>query len=222
MTDARGKDCDDDVNGDHDVGGGGAHGGGNTAEANIGVGGGDMERRSFIKRAVVAVNGLIALVVAVPAVRYLIDPVFRSGRRSGFIRVAPLSALSRDHPLRVTVVADRQDAYTRYPPGPIGQVFLLLGEGSGGEPTVRCLQVICPHLGCAVEYRAERTVFACPCHASEFDAAGRRLSGPAPRHMDELPCRVVSSGASDDPEASWVEVKYEVFRTGIAAQRAIG
>jgi nitrite reductase/ring-hydroxylating ferredoxin subunit len=219
-----------------------------------------MHRRGFLTGIVAAVNGLIGCFVALPGLRFLLDPLWRSRTRSGFIRVIPLAAVSRGKPMRVTVSADRWDAYTHYPPGPIGSVWLIredeeggsapsfgVGEGWGTDktledhasppllrkdgappaggaktilalPRVRCLQTICPHLGCGIGYAADRGAFSCPCHASEFDAAGRRLSGPAPRDMDELECRVTEP---DENGRRWVEVRYQEFQTGLSARRPV-
>ncbi len=170
-----------------------------------------MLRRAFLARAVAAIGGLLTAVVGIPAIRYLADPLWRSRKRPAFIRVTPLSAVDTGRPVRVVVLADRRDAYTHHPPRPIGAVWLLRPQE--GVPKVRCLQVICPHLGCAIDYAADRDVFVCPCHASEFDRLGRRVVGPAPRDMDELPCRV---SAADESGQRWVEVQYDVFKTGIA------
>ena len=156
----------------------------------------------------------MAAVVGIGAIRYLVDPLWRPRKKPTFVRVAPLSALSKGRPVRAFVLADRLDAFTHHPPRPIGAVWLLLGEER--VPKVRCLQVICPHLGCAIDYAADREVFFCPCHASEFDRLGRSAFGPSPRDMDELPCRVSAADESGEP---WVEVQYEVFKTGIAQKR---
>jgi Rieske Fe-S protein len=168
-----------------------------------------LDRRTFLRRAVAGVGGVIAAVVGIPAIRYLFDPLTRSRRNDDFIRLLPLSALAAGQTVRVAVTRDKSDAYTHYPPGTIGQVFLT----RDGETGVRCLQVICPHLGCAIDYLPDRGSFACPCHASDFDATGRRLSGPAPRDMDPLPCRLSAPDAAGE---RWVEVKYQEFEAGIA------
>jgi menaquinol-cytochrome c reductase iron-sulfur subunit len=174
------------------------------------------DRRTFLKRAALAINGLIALVLAIPAVRYLLDPLRRDRAATGFIRLLPLSALSPGRPLRVTVVAERVDAYTRHPPGPIGNVFLIREPDVNGRHQVRCLQVICPHLGCAVDYQSDRGAFSCPCHASEFDLSGQRRFGPSPRDLDTLECRVTEA----DPSGQhWVEASYAEFKTGIAEKQ---
>ena len=140
-----------------------------------------------------------------PGLGFLLDPLRRSGRRRGFIPIATLDTAALDRPTRVVISADRWDAYTHYPPGPIGQVWLVR-EGQGEpEPKVRCYQAVCPHLGCIIDYASTRAKFYCPCHASEFDISGRRGIGPSPRDMDELQCRVTQP---DQHGRRWIEVRY--------------
>jgi Rieske Fe-S protein len=55
----------------------------------------------------------------------------------------------------------------------------------------------CPHLGCAYKWRKHKVlgqVFLCPCHLSIYDASGKVLDGPAPRHLDLLPIQVTAGG----------------------------
>lgn len=47
------------------------------------------------------------------------------------------------------------------------------------------LDSACPHTGCAVEWMTEQKQFRCPCHRSAFAETGDRLSGPAPRGLDQ-------------------------------------
>jgi len=138
-----------------------------------------MHRRMFLKTLAAGLNGLIGLAVVIPGMRFLLDPLRRAPHKRGFIRVAPVTSLTVGRPQRVTVPADRWDAYTHHPPGPIGNVWLLHNERDDRDPKIRCLHVICPHLGCAIDYAADRNAFNCPCHASEFDPTGRRRFGPA-------------------------------------------
>lgn len=172
-----------------------------------------MHRRTFLKYLAAGLNGLISLAVVIPGLGFLLDPLRRVGRDRGFIRVGPLTSLATGHPQRVTVLSDRWDAYTHHPPGPIGNVWLLPGDSAD---RVRCLHVTCPHLGCAIDYAADRNAFNCPCHASEFDATGRRRFGPSPRDMDELQCRVTDA---DESGVRWVEVQYQEFQTGVSDKR---
>jgi len=44
----------------------------------------------------------------------------------------------------------------------------------------------CTHLGCRYRWEAERHLFACPCHGSEFASDGSVLKGPATRPLTAL------------------------------------
>lgn len=68
---------------------------------------------------------------------------------------------------------------------------------------IDALSAICPHTGCLV--RPEGGGFACPCHHSFFDAAGRNAAGPSPRPLDRLECKV---------ERGRALVRYQRFRPG--------
>jgi Rieske Fe-S protein len=84
---------------------------------------------------------------------------------------------------------------------------------TSAEGTVRALSTICPHLGCGVDWNDETQTFDCPCHGSVFDRAGRRMSGPSPRDLDELD--VVTT---DDE----IAVRYRRFRTATPHREPIG
>lgn len=172
-----------------------------------------MVRRTFFKRIAIAVKGLIGGALAVPGLRFLLDPLFRSRKATGFIRVAAVGVIPADRPVRMVVSADRWDAFTHHPPGPLGSVWLVRLTDADGEPDIRCLQSICPHLGCGINFSPDRSTFQCPCHASEFDTAGRRLSGAVSRNMDELETRLTKADARGE---RWIEVEYREFQTGVA------
>ncbi len=168
-----------------------------------------MQRRTCLVWAATAGNALIALTLGIPGVRFLLDPLFRKARQNDFVRVTALSSLPVGKPTRATILADRWDTYTHYPLGPIGTVWLIREADEKSVDQVRCLQSVCPHLGCGIDF--VDGVFVCPCHASDFSIDGSLLKGPSPRPMDELQCRIVTN--SNQSEA-WVEVKYEEFQTG--------
>jgi cytochrome b6-f complex iron-sulfur subunit len=44
----------------------------------------------------------------------------------------------------------------------------------------------CPHLGCRVPSCATSQWFECPCHGSQYNMAGEKKGGPAPRGMDRF------------------------------------
>ncbi len=181
-----------------------------------------FDRRAFFRLVTVAANGLAALLLGVPGVRFLLSPLRRRTAAIGFVAAVPVDDLPAEVPSRVTLQGERRDAFIVHPSSPLGSVFLLQSVATTGSkthsqtttapvPTIRCLHTACPHLGCAIQYSAERRVFECPCHASAFDLSGKVLSGPSPRPMDELAYRVSPHDASGKP---WIEVQYQRFRAG--------
>jgi Rieske Fe-S protein len=177
-----------------------------------------VHRRTVLKMAAGAIQAAAAMLLGVPGFRFLWGG---SGRRRGeseFVRAVPFADLADGKPVRVVIAADRWDAYVHYPPGPIGSVWLIRENGARESGRVRCLQTICPHLGCGIDFAASRGLFTCPCHASAFDVSGRVLGGPSARAMDELECRI---GEPDEQGRRWVEVRYQEFQTGVADRRVI-
>ena len=52
----------------------------------------------------------------------------------------------------------------------------------------------CPHLGCRVPECATSQWFECQCHGSQYNRAGEKKAGPAPRGMDHHPATVSAAG----------------------------
>ncbi len=44
---------------------------------------------------------------------------------------------------------------------------------------IKVVSAVCTHLGCSVQWSAERNRFECPCHGSLFNARGQVTVGPA-------------------------------------------
>lgn len=144
------------------------------------------DRRGFLGKLVGILTGAFGVAISLPAVGYLADPLRRSGvKKARPNRVARLDALPEGTPVKVDVVAEARDAWMRSPPRRVGAVWVVR-RGSD----VTAWTVVCPHLGCAVDYRGDTARFVCPCHDSVFDRGGRRVSGPSPRDLDRLEVRV--------------------------------
>ena len=52
----------------------------------------------------------------------------------------------------------------------------------------------CPHLGCRIPECATSQWFECQCHGSQYNRAGEKKAGPAPRGMDHHPASVSAAG----------------------------
>lgn len=169
-------------------------------------------RRAFLASILGWVCSTFLVGLSVCGFQFVLDPLrARKQTTKRRQRVATLESVPIGTPLRVTVNADRWDAYVHHPPGPIGTVWLTREESTDAEPSLRCFQATCPHLGCGIDYAADRNAFFCPCHDSEFGPDGSRRLGPSPRGMDELPVTI------SEPETDgkrWVEIEYNEFQTG--------
>ncbi len=172
-------------------------------------------RRGFLEQAAAVLFGGAAL--AVPAVTGLVaflNPLRQKSQSGQWLRLASLDALPEDStPRRFAVVANRKDAWNCFPDQPIGAVFLRrLGDQA------KALQVICPHAGCSIGVQStpHGDKFVCPCHLANFDLDGKRTDrvSPSPRDMDALEVEIRNRNE--------VWVKFQTFRTGIAAKVAQG
>jgi len=157
------------------------------------------------------VLGTVSLLVpAVVGIVAYLNPLRQKGHTGVFMRLASLAELPEDGtPRKFSVVADRTDAWNRFPNEPIGAVYLR--RTSDKADPVAALQVICPHAGCAVEYKAsaEGGKFFCPCHGASFGLSGQRLdkTSSSPRSLDTLTVKI---------ENSEISVKFQNFESGTA------
>ena len=163
-----------------------------------------FNRRAFYKWSAVALGNALALAVAVPGSKYLLDPLGKKSVGGSFRPMARLSLLKVGEPEAFAVIAKRQDAWVRYPPEPVGSVWLVRQE-DGAEAKVLAFSAECPHLSCPVNLAPDRKTFLCPCHQASFRFDGRTLNAVSPRGMDELEVRL-----SDDADPE-IAVKFERF-----------
>jgi menaquinol-cytochrome c reductase iron-sulfur subunit len=171
-------------------------------------------RRGFLGQTVAIVCGAAALATPVAAgIVAFLNPLRQKSQGGQFMRLASLDAIPDDgSPLKAPVVADRVDAWSRFPKESIGAVFL---SRTAGQPDkLAALQVICPHAGCSINYDVSGRKYFCPCHAASFDLAGVRTdaTSPSPRNMDSLEVEIRNRNE--------VWVKFQTFGVGTAKKVA--
>ena len=67
-------------------------------------------------------------------------------------------------------------------------VILIRTENS----EFRAFAATCTHLDCIVQYRSDLGQIQCACHNGLYDLAGRNVSGPPPRPLEEFAVNVVN------------------------------
>lgn len=171
-----------------------------------------MRRRKFLKYCTSVLSSIYALILAVPALGFLFSTLKRGKQEKETYELAKLNDLEPGVPQRFTIIDQRVDAWTKYPSGPIGSVWISKKE----DETITAFSSTCPHLGCVVDYVPGDKVFFCPCHAATFESNGSIVSGPQPRGMDELNASIKTIRGE-----KWIVVEYEKFETGIAEKVSI-
>jgi hypothetical protein len=153
-------------------------------------------RSRLLERATLALGGLVAITVTLPAAGLAVLPSFL-GQRPRPVDLGPLSAFPEGTFVVATFLLDakmgevsRRAAYVRNN-GLVGRL-----------PSFTITSSRCTHIGCPTQpngpmlmqkRRAEHTDggevglvptlasgFGCPCHGSQFDSEGNRTAGPAP------------------------------------------
>lgn len=149
------------------------------------------DRRGFLAQAAVLAMGGVGLSVPVlTAVVAFLNPLGQKSRAGRLIRITSLGVLPEDGtPRRFPVIAERTDAWSHYPPEPIGAVYLRRTQNK--KKPVEALQSRCPHAGCPIQFRttSDGGEFYCPCHSNpRFDLAGmpKKIPSDSPRPMDTL------------------------------------
>jgi menaquinol-cytochrome c reductase iron-sulfur subunit len=163
-------------------------------------------RRGFLKKAgAVCLGALAMLTPLVSGLMVILDPLRRKSEQNAFIRVTSLRSVPEDGlPRKFVVVASHADAWNRNPAVPVGAVYLR----RTGPSSVEAFNVVCPHLGCFVDFVPARKEYVCPCHNSIFALNGKISDpkSPSPRSLDELEVQIRNENE--------VWVRFQNFLTG--------
>jgi menaquinol-cytochrome c reductase iron-sulfur subunit len=158
-------------------------------------------RRSFVAAAAAVVTGAIAVLTPLGVGLAAFFSPLRRKAQSALVRVALLDQVPDDGtPRSFHVLADRVDAWNRYPAQRIGAVYLVRKKGES-EP--RAFTAKCPHAGCFIGLAPGAEEFRCPCHTSAFNLDGTRVRGDAevaPRDMDPLKVELRVAGRDESPD----------------------
>ena len=164
-----------------------------------------IHRRDFYRLGALVLGNAFALALAVPGLKFLFDPLSKQGESGSFRPLARLGQLQVGEPRSFAILAERKDAWVRYPTQPVGSVWLVRQPDDANERVI-ALASECPHLSCPVTLAAGGKEFLCPCHDSVFQLDGTRKNTVSPRAMDRLD---VELSTDDDPVIS---VRFLRFR----------
>ena len=117
-----------------------------------------QERRNLLSRGIQWLGALLAAAFLYPLLRFTGHKIPAKPRLIEVAAPLPLSGVHIHHDF-------------------------LLFAGQGEQLRPHAVSRICTHLGCRVNYQADKQLIECPCHQSRFTPQGVRLSGPAEKNL---------------------------------------
>lgn len=147
-----------------------------------------LSRRALLMRLGILFNGLVAVILAVPIVRFLFSAVTRG--RSGSYRSWVSVGSVDQFPEGQTRLATFRNPYVTPTDGKTVNTACWVSHITG--PQFQVFAVNCAHLGCPVRWFPQSGLFLCPCHGGVYYRDGSRAAGPPQRGMFEYPNRVQS------------------------------
>jgi len=151
-----------------------------------------VTRRQFFNRSIIVFMGL-SLSGFAAAVLAMLWPVPQGGFGSK-IRVGKVSDIATQ------ITAGKGFLYnaegrmwmTNYPSSAVDKAKAVYSQPvlNSMEAGIVVVYQKCPHLGCRVPSCATSQWFECPCHGSQYNQAGEKKGGPAPRGMDRFATEV--------------------------------
>ena len=157
-------------------------------------------RNRFLERATLALGGVVAAGIGLPAAGFAVLPSFL-GQRKAPIDLGPISAFPEGEYIVATFLSDARAGEVSRRAAYVRNNGLVSGQPSFTIMSSRCTHVGCPTQPNGPIFGAKRTAahtssgeiglvptlpggFGCPCHGSQFDTEGNRTAGPAPRALD--------------------------------------
>lgn len=136
-----------------------------------------VSRRTFLMNVGIAMNAVVAAVIATPVVAYLLGPVLRRKEYLDWVAIGNVG----DFPPGETKLVTFTNPFSEPWDGASAKVPAYVRCSSPGEFTVFAIN--CAHLGCPVRWFSESQLFMCPCHGGVYYADGSRASGPPERGL---------------------------------------
>jgi menaquinol-cytochrome c reductase iron-sulfur subunit len=133
-------------------------------------------RRSLIMGALCGIPLLIGGTLAASVGNYLFGR--QATQKGGWADAGDVSDIQRGEPCQVRFERAVVDGWKIQ--NEESSAWIILDE----QRHVTAFSPQCTHLGCAYHWQAEKKLFTCPCHGSEFNIRGDVVAGPASRPLD--------------------------------------
>ena len=145
-----------------------------------------LSRRGLFMKIGILFDGLVAVALAWPIVRFLF-PSVTQGRVNAYLSWVPLGPVN-EFPEGETRLATFRNPYVMPTDGKTADTACWVRRIDGEQFQV--FAVNCAHLGCPVRWFPQSGLFMCPCHGGAYYRDGSRASGPPERGLFEYPHKI--------------------------------
>jgi Rieske Fe-S protein len=145
-----------------------------------------LSRRGLFMNIGMLINGLVAVALALPIMRFLLSSVTR-GHGNAYLSWVPVGRVS-EFPEGETRLAAFRNPYVMPTDGKTVDTACWVRRIAGDQFQV--FAVNCAHLGCPVRWFPQSGLFMCPCHGGVYYRNGSRASGPPERGLFEYPHKI--------------------------------
>jgi len=146
----------------------------------------NISRRAMLMKLGIFFNGMIAVLLAVPIVRYVLSPLTRLRKEEGESWL-PLGAIDQ-YPAGQTRLATFRNPDVSPWDGKTADSACWVRRVDAS--TFQVFAINCAHLGCPVRWFPQSGLFMCPCHGGVYYEDGSRASGPPERGLFEYPYKI--------------------------------
>ncbi len=136
----------------------------------------ELTRRELLVRGTGLGMGLVGVMLSVPAVGFLLSPLF-SKQKISWVTVGSIDGVPVGKP---TALYADVPVGTGYATPPVKRVVYVVKKADG---QVKALSNICTHMQCDVHWAAELNNFLCPCHGGLYNIDGINVGGPPPQPL---------------------------------------
>jgi quinol---cytochrome c reductase iron-sulfur subunit, bacillus type len=166
-----------------------------------------LTRRSFLGVLIGFGSVVVGTALSVPLIRFALHPLLTTTTEIGWSDVGKIDEFaSLTAPVKKLIMVEQRDGWRKI----VSEKAIYVLPTKDGS--VRVLSPICPHLGCSIPWIEAKQQFVCPCHTAIFALDGARVSGPAPRSMDDLESKI---------DNGMLKVRYEYFRQLISKKEVL-
>jgi len=166
-----------------------------------------LTRRSFLGVLLGFGTVVVGGALSIPLLRFALHPLLTTTTRTDWSDIGKIEDFkSLKGPLKKLITVDQRDGWRKI----VSEKAVYVLPAKDG--VFRVLSPICPHLGCSIPWIEAKQQFVCPCHTAIFTLDGTRVSGPAPRPMDDLESKI------DD---GVLKVRYQYFRQLIPTKEVL-